>query len=111
MNTAELLMLAALASSPNADAISPQTPQIQKEIPAPNQPLCGELSHMKEYLYTTYGEMPFLEMITTRYGANLLMLANPQTSSWTVIAVDKQQNKACLIDVGIGMKPSTEGLK
>jgi len=111
MKSAEILILAALASNPDADATPPKSPDIQKELPAPNQTLCGELNHMKESLYTSYGELPFLEMITTRYGANLLMFANPKTASWTVLAIDKANNKACLIDVGVEMKPSLEGVK
>lgn len=111
MKTAELLVLAALASTPDAEATTPQSPNIQKEMPAPNQSLCGQLDHMKTFLYSSYGEQPFIEMISTRYIVSLVMFVNPQTSTWTVLAYDKAENKACLIDVGIGMKPSTEGLK
>lgn len=111
MKTAEILVLAALASTPDAEATTPQSPKIQKEMPAPNQPLCGELSHLKSYLYSSYGEQPFIEMTTTRYGADLLMLVNPRTTTWTVVAYDRNENKACLIDVGVGLKPSTEVVK
>ena len=111
MKTAELLVLAALASTPDVEDNIVQMPKIEKQIPAPNQPLCGELTQIKGYLLNKFGEIPFLEMSTTRYNVNLIMFANPETSSWSIFAFDKAQNGACLIDVGVGLKPSTENSK
>jgi len=68
--------------------------------------LCGVYEEMKKFLLKEYGELPFIDMITTRYGAQLQMFANPKTGTWTVIAVDIAENKACLIDTGLNLMPS-----
>lgn len=98
MNTLASLALVSFLSTAQVEG---QPPKVD-----PNKLICGTYTEMIKYLETEHGEIPFIDMLTVKFNSNLQFLANPTSGTWTVIAVNKIDNKACLIDFGVGLKPA-----
>lgn len=70
------------------------------EKPAEN---CGKFSDIQNVIIEKYGEQPLLSMIQ-HDGIQLILYANPQSSTWTVLSVDKENDYGCFIDSGTEFK-------
>lgn len=71
---------------------------------------CGKFDEMERVIITQYGEQPTLNL-TSKDGILLVLYANPQTLTWTVMAVLPEQNKSCIMEAGTNIRRVFEGKK
>lgn len=69
---------------------------------------CGKYDEMENVLVSQYGEQPTLNM-TSKDGILLILYANPNTLTWTVMAVLPEQNKSCIMEAGTNIQKATSG--
>jgi hypothetical protein len=67
---------------------------------------CGDASKVYNILFKEYGERPFAEFVD-RNNTNLIMFANPNTNTWTVIQIT-DNGLMCAIDSGEKFRPADE---
>ena len=82
------------------------TTSVQAQQPA----ACGDLKRAYNFLKKDYGEIPFIEM-TDAQGGRLILFANPNTNTWTVIQT-VGEDKMCALASGTNLRPAdTKKLK
>lgn len=69
---------------------------------------CGKYDEMEKALISEYGEQPTLNM-TSKDGILLVLYANPNTLTWTVMAVLPEANKSCIMEAGTNLQKATTG--
>lgn len=71
---------------------------------------CGKYDEMEKVLIMQYGEQPALNL-TSKDGILLILYANPETLTWTVMAVLPEANKSCIMEAGTNIRKAFPGEK
>jgi hypothetical protein len=71
---------------------------------------CGKYDEMENVLVSQYGEQPILNL-TSKDGILLIIYANPQTLTWTVMAVLPETNRSCIMEAGTNIREAFPGKK
>lgn len=71
---------------------------------------CGKYDDMEKVLISEYGEQPTLNM-TSKDGILLILYANPNTLTWTVMAVLPETNRSCIMEAGTQIRKAFAGEK
>lgn len=71
---------------------------------------CGKYDEMESVIISQYGEEPTLNL-TSKDGILLVLYANPETLTWTVMAVLPEVNKSCIMEAGTNIRQAFPGKK
>lgn len=66
------------------------------------QPGCMPYGEARTLLDRAHGEREVLRATTTQPGVSIEILANPNTGTWTLLAVNRPADLACFIAAGEG---------